>query len=97
MTPSLPSHLASIDFKDLESLTPEDLMLRPRLVYRHLGQIAGARALVYARAAGDSYDEIGYRSLSATPQAGPVPLQTIPRMLKERETADRTIPAPRTR
>ncbi|GAA0531182.1 hypothetical protein [Saccharopolyspora thermophila] len=38
---------------------------------------AAARALKYARLAGTSYDEIGYRSLAATPTAGHVPLQTF--------------------
>ncbi|MCP2250131.1 hypothetical protein [Lentzea aerocolonigenes] len=82
-----------VDLGGWESVPPEELAMRPDLVSGLPAREAAARALKYARSAGQApYDEIGFRSLAATPFDSYGPLQTFARarLDAERELRRRT-------
>jgi hypothetical protein len=67
-----------VELGEWERLSPDQLGMRPDLVRGLPSRDAAARALKYARAAGSvPYDEVGFRSLAATPFVGYGPLQTF--------------------
>ena len=67
-----------VDLGEWHALPPEELATRPELVQGRPAGDAAARALTYARLTGATgYDEIGFRSLAATPVKGYFPLQTF--------------------
>jgi hypothetical protein len=91
MAAMLPPAFDDVDVSTWESLSPEDLMLRPTLVSEQDGGLASARALKYSRSGrADAYDEIGFRLSAATPYRGAAPLATIPSMRLQRRWNEAT-------
>ncbi len=89
MFADLPHNILEVDISDWEALRPEDLILKPALVYEQSPLTAAARALKYSRAGtSDAYDEVGFRLRAAAYQKGPVPLQTIFGMRHERQRSE---------
>src|SRR5262245_31127885 len=89
MFSSLPNVISQVDISNWENLPPEDLILKPALVSGQAPATMAARALKYSRAGtSDSYDEMGFRLLAATPCKGLVPLQTIFGMRLERKWSE---------
>ncbi|MFS8101157.1 hypothetical protein LFM09_28940 [Lentzea alba] len=67
-----------VDLGDWHALPPEELAKRPDLVHGQPAGDAAAKALTYARLTGQvGYDEIGFRSMAASPVKGYFPLQTF--------------------
>jgi hypothetical protein len=82
-----------VDLGEWHALPPEELAARPELVHGQPPRDAAAKALTYARLTGAlGYDEIGFRSLAASPVKGYFPLQTFAqsRLDAEREHRRRT-------
>lgn len=87
---NFPAHIADVDIRDWQGVTPEDLLLKRGWVFDHSPAEAAGRALKYSRS-GDtrSYDEIGFRMLAATPVSGASTLQTLPGMLMDQQVKER--------
>ncbi|WP_156928281.1 hypothetical protein [Bradyrhizobium sp. th.b2] len=67
-------------------LTPDALLSNVPLVREQVKVTEAWKALAYARMVPNpSYDELAYRTAAATPCRGVIPVQTIARMLVERE------------
>ncbi|GAA3981582.1 hypothetical protein [Streptomyces plumbiresistens] len=71
--------LGGVDIGPWIDVPPRTLLDRPGMAAALAdGDEGAARVLKYARCTGaESYDEIGFRSLAATPRRGEVPLQTF--------------------
>lgn len=75
---------------DWDALTPEELLTTPGLLANEPIAASATNARRFARSgSSDSYDDIGFRSMAATPTHGPVPLQTIARMQFEKASEQR--------
>lgn len=83
------TEIAAVDIGGWESLTPEDLLRRSIQVNSLPPQQAAARAIKYGRSGGTQlYDEIGFRTLVASPAKGMVTLQTIQGMKLDRQAEE---------
>ncbi|MEV8438620.1 hypothetical protein AB0425_14675 [Actinosynnema sp. NPDC051121] len=85
-----PLRFGNVDLGEWHALPPEELANRPELVRGLPPRDAAAKALTYARLTGAvGYDEIGFRSLAASPVKGYFPLQTFAQSRLDARREDR--------
>ncbi len=90
--PLLPASFSDVDIADLLPLSPDGLLRDPGLLRVPDESTWPARALRYARAgSSDTYDEIGFRFVAATPWNDRLPLQTRRAMQHERDRHERSL------